>query len=532
MALDTSQFTQLTDEEPKPSVLGQTAQSYDATLRDVQSPDLVANQMSDLLQSDSPYLTAARTSAAQTAASRGLLNSSMAAGAGELAAIQSALPIAQQDANTSFQQGLTNQGYLNQASQTNAAAQNQLGLLGAQDTATKEQMALQQGYTLEQMDQQQLNDLQKLATQQGYTLEQMATQQGYTLEQVRQAQANNLATLAVQQGYSLEQMASQQGYTLEQLAASQGYTLEQMKQEHLYNVADAALQQGYSLEQLAAQQGYTLEQMAQQQGYTMEEMAQAQLYSLASMAAQQGYSLEQMAAQQGYTLEQMAEQFGYNIDTLQQEFANQKALATLNNDFNVGMANLQFSQQQSLALLDEQIQTRLANVAQGYAVELESLKQEYSLMENQDTAVSTMYADALKSIGVLLQNENLSGDQMNNGVGAIVANLQAGLEFLTGATQTPSTIDYSGTVNSAGGLPTVELFTTITGTGTETNPYELTRQKVFTSSTNLQPALDEYYATRSTILTNGGTQISESGGVYVFRMPDGKYVRLTKPKLA
>ena len=70
---------------------------------------LVENRLGGLLSSNSPYITSARADAQQTANSRGLLNSTMAATAGEKAAIQSALPIAQQDANTYAQRGLQEQ---------------------------------------------------------------------------------------------------------------------------------------------------------------------------------------------------------------------------------------------------------------------------------------------------------------------------------------------------------------------------------------------------------------------------------------
>jgi hypothetical protein len=58
----------------------------------------VEDRVTGLLAKDNPYTQVARTGAAQTANSRGLLNSSIAAGAGEEAAIKSVLPIAQQDA--------------------------------------------------------------------------------------------------------------------------------------------------------------------------------------------------------------------------------------------------------------------------------------------------------------------------------------------------------------------------------------------------------------------------------------------------
>ena len=58
----------------------------------------VENQMAGLLSGESPYMAAARNKAMRTANQRGLLNTTMAAGAGEKAAIESAMPIATQDA--------------------------------------------------------------------------------------------------------------------------------------------------------------------------------------------------------------------------------------------------------------------------------------------------------------------------------------------------------------------------------------------------------------------------------------------------
>lgn len=73
----------------------QAATTYTPT-----SQSLVSGQLERLLSKDSPYLSMARTRASQLANSRGLLNSSIAATAGEAAAIDASLPIAQQDATT------------------------------------------------------------------------------------------------------------------------------------------------------------------------------------------------------------------------------------------------------------------------------------------------------------------------------------------------------------------------------------------------------------------------------------------------
>ncbi len=68
----------------------------------------VEDRFTNIMGSDNPLLTGARTRAAQTANSRGLVNSSMGVQAGEMAAMSAALPIAQADANTAAAFGMQN----------------------------------------------------------------------------------------------------------------------------------------------------------------------------------------------------------------------------------------------------------------------------------------------------------------------------------------------------------------------------------------------------------------------------------------
>jgi hypothetical protein len=92
----------------------------EATLSEINQPtDTVAGQLESLLGADSPYIDRARLSAMEYANSRGLLNSSMAAGAGEAAAIDAALPIAQSDASAYLSQRLANQTAGQEAGVTN-----------------------------------------------------------------------------------------------------------------------------------------------------------------------------------------------------------------------------------------------------------------------------------------------------------------------------------------------------------------------------------------------------------------------------
>lgn len=102
----------------------------------------VAQQLNGLLSQDSPYIQQARQQAAEAAAARGLRNSSMAVQAGQEAAIRQALPIAQQDAQQSFQ-------LERDASQANYAsdmAQYQAELQGRRDATLQKYGLDQAGY--------------------------------------------------------------------------------------------------------------------------------------------------------------------------------------------------------------------------------------------------------------------------------------------------------------------------------------------------------------------------------------------------
>lgn len=79
-------------------VLDQNVDFKDASTYIDKASMTVAGQLEKLLGSDSPYIQASRNATKEQAAARGLQNSTLAAYAGQRAAIESALPIAQQDA--------------------------------------------------------------------------------------------------------------------------------------------------------------------------------------------------------------------------------------------------------------------------------------------------------------------------------------------------------------------------------------------------------------------------------------------------
>lgn len=99
----------------------------------------VAGRVASITGQASPLMQTARTRAAQTAQSRGLLNSTLAAQAGEQAVIETATPIANADANLFQQQNLTNQAAKNSAATQNANNALTAGVQGAQLDVSQDQ---------------------------------------------------------------------------------------------------------------------------------------------------------------------------------------------------------------------------------------------------------------------------------------------------------------------------------------------------------------------------------------------------------
>lgn len=99
----------------------------------------VSGRLTGLLSEDSPYIRQARSRAERMANRRGLQNSSIAAGAGEEAAIASALPIAQGDAQIAAgERGLESQEFQQQRQITSAEMMQQRQIKSTEGIAKAE----------------------------------------------------------------------------------------------------------------------------------------------------------------------------------------------------------------------------------------------------------------------------------------------------------------------------------------------------------------------------------------------------------
>jgi len=167
----------------------------------------VGGQLTGLLASDSPYIKQAIAQSQAQAASRGLLNSSMAAGSGVNAAIASALPIAQGNAQEYASVSAANQQAQNQLVGENLAYEGQVDAAGAM--AGAQEFGAQLNYNA-QMAAQKMN-YQIAGQQLGFNYAQLSQQGTQFTQQLAQNNQQFGATLNNQQQEFQQTQAQQIG---------------------------------------------------------------------------------------------------------------------------------------------------------------------------------------------------------------------------------------------------------------------------------------------------------------------------------
>lgn len=197
-----------------------TAATYNPSLAPLNPNDTVENRVARIAGGDSPVVQQAETAAAQAANARGLLNSSIAVGAGRDAAIRSALPIASQDASASLSVEQQNQASKNAAAQFGAGSQNAI----AQQQLSGEQAMQQESARTESAKQ-----LQAITSQQTAQLE-------TSLQQLRGNQSVTLANIEanykqlLQSSQSSSQFFSQISASISDILKEPNIPVEQKQQ--------------------------------------------------------------------------------------------------------------------------------------------------------------------------------------------------------------------------------------------------------------------------------------------------------------
>lgn len=329
----------------------------------VQPDQTVAGQVKKIIDTNSPLSQQAETRSLQQSNARGLLNSSMAVGAGQSALYDAALPIAQADASVNANAG-----------QFNANADNQFGLADKSIAAAKEAAATNQGYTQTNM-----------GTQQGYDLTKMDKQAAATLTQMDKAQVLDLQKMATSQGYNLQTMNAAQILDLQKMTTAKQFDLEKM----------------------GAANGFTMAQMEQATVQDIKKMTAAQGMDLQKMAADQGYKLDTMNKQQLIDLAKMDKTFTQQDREAQAKFGYDSALMTMQKDSNKEIASIE-AQYKNLTQASASAASMSNTASQNINAILLNEKLDAPSKQAAIDQVKTNYQNSLQLIGSMAGDVQLS----------------------------------------------------------------------------------------------------------------------------
>ena len=224
-----------------------TASTYDPTLREINADtDTVQGQITGLLDSDSQYMTRARARGTNVANSRGLLNSSLAAGASEASAIDAALPTAQQDAGSYLQQGLANQSASNTAGSTNAQIKTNVSTTNAANATGLEQTRMGEAGALERTNITEAGALERLGISEAGAMSRLETSEAGATSRLTISEAGALERANISANASIRSASIHASATAAAAKSSAAASMYAQDQATIRNDATIAANQALS----------------------------------------------------------------------------------------------------------------------------------------------------------------------------------------------------------------------------------------------------------------------------------------------
>ena len=379
----TAPFVQTATQAPS-----STAQTYTPTIGQIdRATQTAGGQVESMLAKDSPLMQRARTLALQNMNQRGLVNSSMAQGAGVAAMIDRITPIAQQDAETYANQALANQNAQNTAGQFNAGEANKFGLQRSDQSFTAaENLANRQFQTSERV------------SGQAFTAEQNKATQDFQAAQAQldRAQQTALADKSIEATQALE-LARQRFQTAES-------ALDRANQKALQE--SQQIFQG-NQNQLDRVQQVNLQNAAQTFQATENEKNRAADIMLAdkNISAQKALQQAQQEFQRGENVLDRTQQ--QTLQTAQQEF--QRAQSDLDRALQTSLSDKSIEAQKSLQTAQQNFQSTQASLDRAQQQTLQTAQQEFTraqaeLDRAQQTAINDKSIEAQKALQTAQQN--------------------------------------------------------------------------------------------------------------------------------
>lgn len=155
--------------------------------------DSVAGNMTGLLGANSDYIKQARAQGEKAAGKRGLLNSSIAAGSGQSAAIAAALPIASQDASIAAGKNAAQADFVSQTKLNDQSIAGQKDLASLNNAAELARQKESQGFQLTMQEKDSISQMDRLKEQISSSDRQALLQSDTTLRATQISSADNLS---------------------------------------------------------------------------------------------------------------------------------------------------------------------------------------------------------------------------------------------------------------------------------------------------------------------------------------------------
>jgi len=321
-----------------------------AVTGDIDVENTVESRLSGLLSRSSDYMRRAETKADQQVNRRGLLNSSIAVGASQAAAIDAALPIAQQDSSQAAGLQLANLGYENTMAQLNA----------------QQELALEQ----------------------------------FNTGQINEAAYNNAMADIENQRFNVEQANAVNTFNVGETNRGAQFNLTMEQQT---NLANADLANTANLANIAAINTAQETAARIQTEVDMFNAGLEQEVDLTNTAA------INEAARTAALAEQENEQFNAGIEhetniteaQLQQEVELSNAAA-------LNASNMQFATDlnaNNFAILSANLQAQLAEIDAELATSLAEIEHQFNIEENLDSINGAVYQQLVSGISSILSTQ-------------------------------------------------------------------------------------------------------------------------------
>ena len=338
----------------KPKAIG----GFGATMK----PKSVATRVNEITATDSPTMRAARTRAQQQANARGMGNSSIAIGAGELAAIQSALPMASQDSSEENSRELSRMGFRqNLALQDDAQEYGTSEREAAQD-CTVTQNELERGLTREEAQKERTCRREERESAEDFQFTQAELDRGLTREEAQNEREFRTSERLGAQGISASENRLDRGLTTSEREASEAFRSSERREDEAFRAAEAERVRGFAASERLAGESFAADQARQDRAQQLTVIAEQANFDANSAEARREF--DAMIAE-------------WNIDASEQENAAQyvaNASATYANQYSAVLSNPELNpeaRQQQVALLRAQNEKRLNLGEQIFGVNLD-----------------------------------------------------------------------------------------------------------------------------------------------------------------